>query len=175
MFQQASTDALTGLYNRRQFEVMSGMALANCIRQKIPYCMLMLDIDHFKKVNDTYGHDAGDDVLKHVANVLNKTHREADIVARFGGEEFVVFLNNADVEGAKIAAERIRTAVEKEVIMVGDTQVPITISLGISASQNGDIYAMIKEADIALYHSKETGRNRTSVFSEGMKEKGAAE
>ena len=170
LFKEASTDALTGLYNRRQFEAMSGMALANCIRQKTPYAMMMLDIDHFKHVNDTYGHDMGDVVLQRVADVLNKNRRESDIVARFGGEEFIVFLNNTDVKGALVAAERIRSAVEKAVIMAGDTQVPITISLGISATQNGDIFAMTKEADIALYHSKENGRNQVSVFTEEMRE-----
>lgn len=174
LFKQASTDALTGLYNRRQFETMSSMVLANCIRQHSPYCMMMLDIDHFKKVNDTYGHDMGDVVLKNVANILNQAHRDSDIIARYGGEEFIVFLSNTDVEGAKIAAERIRSSVEKAVIMAGETQVPVTISLGITNSQNGDIYAMTKEADIALYHSKENGRNQATVFTEDMRgEEGA--
>lgn len=169
LFKEASTDALTGLYNRRQFEAMSGMALANCIRQKQPYGVIMMDIDHFKHVNDTFGHDTGDIVLKQVAEVLNKTHRESDVIARYGGEEFIVFLSNTDVEGAKIAAERIRLAVEQMVIIMGETKIPITISLGISVTQNGDIYAMTKEADIALYHSKENGRNQITVFTEDMR------
>ena len=173
LFKEASTDALTGLYNRRQFEAMSAMALANCVRQKSPYCVMMLDIDHFKHVNDTFGHDMGDVVLQKVADVLNKTHRDSDIIARYGGEEFIVFLSNTDVENAKIAAERIRSGVEKAVIMAGETQVPITISLGISATQNGDISAMTKEADIALYYSKENGRNRVTVYTKDMKEEGA--
>ncbi len=169
LFKQASTDALTGLYNRRQFEAMSSMALANCIRQKRPYCVMMLDIDHFKHVNDTYGHDKGDLVLQKIADVLRQTHRASDVIARYGGEEFIFFLTNTDIEGAKIAAERVRSAVEKTVIMADDKQIPVTISLGISATQNGDIYAMTKEADIALYHSKEGGRNRYTVFSEEMR------
>lgn len=169
LFREASTDALTGLYNRRQFEAMSSVALANCIRQKLPYAILMLDIDHFKHVNDTFGHDMGDIVLQRVADVLKKTHRDSDVIARYGGEEFIAFLTNADAQGAKIAAERIRTAVEKAVIMAGDTQVPITISLGISTTQNGDIFAMTKEADIALYHSKENGRNQATIFTEEMR------
>ena len=173
LFKEASTDALTGLYNRRQFEAMSAMALANCVRQKSPYCVMMLDIDHFKHVNDTFGHDMGDVVLQRVADVLNKTHRDSDIIARYGGEEFIVFLSNTDAENAKIAAERIRSGVEKAVIMAGETQVPITISLGISATQNGDISAMTKEADIALYYSKENGRNRVTVYTKDMKEEGA--
>ncbi len=172
LFKEASTDTLTGLYNRRQFEAMSGMALANCIRQKVPYSMMMLDIDHFKQVNDTFGHDMGDEVLKRVADVLNKTHRDSDIIARFGGEEFIVFLSNTDAQGAKIAAERIRSSVEQAVIMAGKTRVPITISLGISTTQNGDIFAMTKEADIALYHSKENGRNQATFFTEEMREEG---
>ena len=174
LFKQASTDALTGLYNRRQFEAMSQMALANCVRQKIPYSMMMLDIDHFKRVNDTFGHDMGDVVLQRVAEILNKVHRDSDIIARYGGEEFIVFLSNTDVEGAKIAAERIRSAVEKAVIMAGDTQVPVTISLGITNTQNGDIAAMTKQADIALYHSKENGRNQATVYTQEMQgEEGA--
>ena len=174
LFKEASTDALTGLYNRRQFEAMAEMALANCVRQKIPYSMMMLDIDHFKRVNDTFGHDVGDIVLQRVADILNQVHRDSDIIARYGGEEFIVFLSNTDVEGAKIAAERIRSAIEKAVIMAGDTQVPVTISLGITNTQKGDITAMTKEADIALYHSKENGRNQATVFAEEMRgEEGA--
>ena len=170
LFQEASTDALTGLYNRRQFEAMCGMALANCIRQKTPYSMMMLDIDHFKNVNDTYGHDMGDVVLKNIAAVLRQTGRDSDIIARYGGEEFIIFLNNTDVEGAKIAAERIRSAVEQAVITTENGErIPVTISLGVTASQSGDIYAMAKEADIALYHSKENGRNRATVFTAEMR------
>ena len=171
LFKQASTDALTGLFNRRQFETMSAMALANCIRQKSPYSMMMLDIDHFKKVNDTYGHDVGDIVLKNIAHILDQTHRDSDIVARFGGEEFIVFLSNTDASGAMIAAERIRSAVEKAVITAGEQQIPVTISLGITNTQNGDIYAMTKEADIALYHSKENGRNQATLYTPEMQEK----
>lgn len=171
LFIEASTDALTGLYNRRQFEAMSSMALANCVRQKIPYSIMMLDIDHFKNVNDTFGHDIGDLVLKRVADVLNKTHRDSDIIARYGGEEFIIFLSNTDISGAKIAAERIRSAVEQAVIMAGDTRVSVTISLGITNTQNGDIASMTKQADIALYHSKENGRNQATVFTEDMKGK----
>ncbi|MGN0919445.1 MAG: diguanylate cyclase [Alphaproteobacteria bacterium] len=168
LFKEASTDTLTGLFNRRQFEAMTNVALANCVRQKIPYSMMMLDIDHFKHVNDTFGHDMGDVVLKRVADILNQAHRDSDIIARYGGEEFIVFLSNTDVEGAKIAAERIRSSVEQAVIMAGDTQVPVTISLGITNSQNGDIAAMTKEADIALYHSKENGRNQATVYTSEM-------
>ena len=168
LFKEASTDALTGLYNRRQFEAMCKVALANCIRQEIPYSMMMLDIDHFKHVNDTFGHDIGDVVLQRIAGILNKTHRDSDIVARYGGEEFIVFLSNADKKGAKIAAERIRSEVEKAVITAGDTQVPVTISIGITSTQNKDISAMAKEADIALYHSKENGRNQVTVFTDSM-------
>ena len=146
------------------------MALANCIRQKIPYSMMMLDIDHFKNVNDTYGHDMGDVVLKNIAAVLRQTGRDSDIIARYGGEEFIIFLNNTDIEGAKIAAERIRAAVEQTVITTENGErIPVTISLGVTNTQNGDIYAMAKEADIALYHSKENGRNQATVFTEEMR------
>ena len=170
-----ASDSLSGFIVMIISPVSICLALANCIRQKTPYCMMMLDIDHFKNVNDTFGHDMGDVVLQRIADVLREAHRDSDIIARYGGEEFIVFLNNTDAAGAIIAAERIRTCVEQAVIMAGETQVPVTISLGISATQNGDIYAMTKEADIALYHSKANGRNRATLFTEEMRNEAGPE
>ena len=165
LFKQASTDTLTGLYNRRQFEAMVAQAVASSKRNQTPYCVMMSDIDHFKSVNDTYGHEAGDIVLKEVANLMKTTFRSSDIIGRFGGEEFVIFFNNTDLEGAKIAAEKFRQAVEQAYIEAEGQHIPVTISLGITNTQNDDLLRLVKEADLALYYSKEHGRNQVSVYT----------
>lgn len=168
LFQQASTDTLTGLYNRRQFEAMVTQAIASARRYKTPYCVMMSDIDHFKAVNDTHGHEAGDIVLKEVAHLMQKTFRTSDIVGRFGGEEFIVFFTNTDINGAKIAAEHFRQAVEHADIKAEGKLIPVTISLGLTDTQNHDLMRLTKEADLALYYSKEHGRNQTTVYTPEM-------
>ncbi|MBQ3695994.1 MAG: diguanylate cyclase [Alphaproteobacteria bacterium] len=165
LFVQASTDTLTGLYNRRQFFALSEQAFALAAREKTSYCALMLDIDHFKNINDTYGHDAGDIVLKHLADILKKTLRKSDIVARWGGEEFIVFLQNTPPKNGIEPAEKLRKAVEETAVKVGDKIIRFTISLGVSLSQTPDVALIQKEADLALYHSKENGRNQTTLYS----------
>lgn len=167
LFVQASTDALTGLNNRRQFFALTGMALTVAQRQQKPFSVLMLDIDHFKAINDTYGHDAGDVVLQRLADILKQNLRKSDVIARWGGEEFVIFLLSAP-EKAPIPANKIRKAVEDAVVVVGNQQIRFTISLGISLSQTHDIAALQKEADIALYHAKANGRNQVASFSPEM-------
>ena len=168
LFIQASTDTLTGLYNRRQFETMTKQAFALHERTGNPFSVIMLDIDHFKNINDTYGHDAGDVVLKHLAEVMQKTMRQSDIIARFGGEEFIIFLMNTPPEEGLVAANKLREAIEKEMFISGTTQIPVTISLGVSSSQKSDITALAKEADLALYHSKEHGRNQATLYTANM-------
>jgi diguanylate cyclase (GGDEF)-like protein len=126
---------------------------------------MMCDIDHFKMVNDTYGHEAGDIVLKEVANLMKNTFRASDIVGRFGGEEFVVFFTNTDMAGAQVAAEHFRQAVEQAHIEAEGKHIPITISLGITNTQNDDLLRLVKEADLALYYSKENGRNQVNFYS----------
>ena len=165
LFVQASTDTLTGLYNRRQFFALTEQAFALAAREHTPYCVLMSDIDHFKSINDTYGHDAGDVVLKHLADVMKKTLRKADIIARWGGEEFIVFLQNTTPEQGVHPAEKLRSAVENTSVAVGDKIIRFTISLGVSASQISDINLIQKEADLALYHSKENGRNQVTLYN----------
>ncbi|MGN1062834.1 MAG: GGDEF domain-containing protein [Alphaproteobacteria bacterium] len=162
---QASTDPLTGLFNRRQFELMTTPQISLAHRHQAPYCAIMIDIDHFKKVNDTYGHDAGDEVLKHLALVLKSSLRESDVLARYGGEEFVIFLPQTSPTGAWQVAERLRASTEQAVIQLADRTLSITISLGISASVTADLNTLIKEADKALYQSKTTGRNKVSLYS----------
>ena len=165
LFKQASTDTLTGLYNRRQFEAMVAQAMASAQRYQTPYCVMMSDIDHFKSVNDTYGHEAGDVVLKEVAHLMQTTFRTSDIIGRFGGEEFIVFFTNTDINGAKIAAEHFRQAVEQAHIEAEGKHIPVTISLGLTDTQNNDLMRLTKEADLALYYSKEHGRNQVSVYT----------
>jgi diguanylate cyclase (GGDEF)-like protein len=159
-------DTLTGLPNRRFFFEHANLIFEEVKRYEKPLSLLVMDIDHFKKINDTYGHDVGDLVLKTFAGVLRGIVRQSDICARFGGEEFVVLLPNTDLEGAKVLAERIRTAVAKNPVEHGSIVIVFTVSIGISQYRKGmqNIDELIKEADIALYRAKEGGRNRVEVF-----------
>lgn len=165
LFVQASTDALTGLYNRRQFLTLTKQALALSQREKTPFCVLMLDIDHFKNINDTYGHDVGDVVLKHLAETMQNTLRQSDIIARWGGEEFIVFLHNTLPEKALTPANKLRQAVQDLTLTIDGNSIAFTISVGVSSDQILDILSLQKEADIALYHSKESGRNQTTLYT----------
>lgn len=123
---------------------------------------LMIDIDHFKNINDTYGHLVGDKVIRHVAEALRRTVRDEDIVCRFGGEEFVVFLANHQTENGVEVAERIRTAIAKEVVRVQEAAISVTVSIGGSLKDAvTDINDAIKMADDALYRAKAAGRNQT--------------
>ncbi len=128
---------------------------------------IMLDIDHFKSINDIWGHSAGDDILRSVATVLKKRLRESDLLGRVGGEEFLAVLPETNLEGARILAENLRTAVEQHTVrVVGTERISVTISLGIvivDKPQPGEIDAYIKQADRALYHSKHAGRNRATI------------
>ena len=167
---QASTDPLTGLFNRRQFETVATQSLHLCERNKMPFSMMMADIDFFKKVNDTYGHAAGDLVLKIVAQTIKNVARKSDIVARFGGEEFIVLLHQVDREKALAAGERVRKAVAQLKVPVGDAEIGVTVSIGLSTSQTTDLRQVVLEADKALYHSKQNGRDQVSIYDETMQE-----
>ena len=168
LFSQAATDTLTGLYNRRQFLALTQQALALSQREETPFCVLMLDIDHFKIINDTYGHDIGDIVLQQLATTINNTLRKSDIVARWGGEEFIVFLHNTLPEKAVSPADKLRNVVQGLVINTPEGKLTCTISVGISSSQIYDMAVLQKEADIALYHSKENGRNQTTLYNPSL-------
>jgi len=159
-------DPLTGLPNRRFFFEHASLIFEEVKRYEKPLSLLVMDIDHFKKINDTYGHDVGDVVLKTFAGVLRGIVRQSDICARFGGEEFVVLLPNTNLEGAKVLAERIRTTVAKNMVEHGSIVIVFTVSIGASQYRKGmqNIDELIKEADIALYRAKEEGRNRVEVF-----------
>ena len=159
MQQQALTDALTGCFNRRSFEIQLERDLHLATRMRQPVSLIMLDMDHFKRVNDTYGHEAGDGALRFIAQALREELRGVDTAARYGGEEFAVILPQAGLEGAAVVAERLRARIEStEVPGVGH----ITASLGIAAFplQASSRDLLVTTADRALYHAKRTGRNR---------------
>ena len=166
-------DPLTKLYNRRYFfsEVAAGLARAK--RYDHPFSLMLMDLDFFKEVNDNYGHECGDKVLKNVSDILNRFTREGDTLARYGGEEFVMALPETDYDGAKILAERIRTTIEENEWECIDKN--ITISIGISSlnqrtenqiDEDVQIADIIREADRALYYVKQNGRNNVKAFSD---------
>jgi len=159
-------DPLTGLPNRRFFFEHASLIFEEVKRYEKPLSLLVMDIDHFKKINDTYGHDVGDLVLKTFADILRGIVRKSDICARLGGEEFAVLLPNTDLEGARVLAERIRATVAKNPVEHGSIVIAFTVSIGVSQYRKGmqGIDELIKEADIALYRAKEGGRNRVEVF-----------
>ncbi|MEO8540593.1 MAG: GGDEF domain-containing protein [bacterium] len=166
---EASTDGLTGLANRRHLEEYLTEQFRISSRYGTPLSVVMLDIDHFKAVNDTYGHPVGDQVLRNVAKVLTQTAREADLCARYGGEEFVVVLPATPMEGALELAERVRASVEATVMIAEGKKISVTISAGVNAyRKDGQATPdwLIKEADMALYDAKRAGRNRIQQFAE---------
>jgi diguanylate cyclase (GGDEF)-like protein len=166
----ATTDGLTQLFNHRTFQDHLAKEVERARRYKRPLSLLLMDIDHFKSFNDTYGHPVGDLVLKEISACIRKSIRVNDIPARYGGEEFTVIIPETGEEGAMVIAERIRRTVEQHVIVSLDRQLRVTISLGCatvpSHAETGP--ALIDSADKALYFSKEHGRNRTTLFTKGM-------
>lgn len=152
-----TTDALTGINNRRAFEHSLAQELALVERRSTPLSLVIVDVDHFKMINDTYGHAAGDKVLQSIAALLTKTARNVDVVARIGGEEFAVILPNTDETSALTIAERMRAAVANEVWL----NTPLTISLGTATlSSHEDASSLFVRADKAMYAAKANGRNR---------------
>lgn len=169
----ALSDPLTGLANRRAFFAFIDRAVAGALRHDTPVSLLMLDIDHFKEVNDSRGHDAGDAVLVALSRLLQCSVRQSDLVARFGGEEFAILLPNAPGDGAFQLAERLRCAVRDMSIPQDGTILQVTVSIGLSTltPDIGRADAMIKAADMALYRAKQGGRDRVCRHREsGVKE-----
>ncbi|MBF0180265.1 MAG: diguanylate cyclase [Magnetococcales bacterium] len=156
----STTDALTGLFNRRRFDEVLLEEWNRSRRYNQHFAMLLFDVDHFKKFNDTYGHDQGDRVLQTIGRVLRELFRDVDHPCRYGGEEFVVILPNTGFPGANLAAERLRKTVEAQVI--DGLTVTISIGVAIHPGVGSDPADMLKQADTALYASKQAGRNRVS-------------
>ncbi len=158
----AITDALTGLYNRRRFHDVLTSEFERSKRYATPFSVVMLDIDHFKKVNDTFGHSIGDGVLREVSSILKGSIREIDTAARFGGEEFMVILPSTDKNNALIVAERMRVAIERYRFEGLDWSVTVSIGIAGMPDATADTEDMlIRCADFALYRAKQGGRNRT--------------
>jgi two-component system cell cycle response regulator len=163
----ATTDALTGLFNRRRFGEALDHECAVTKRYKSPLTLLMLDLDHFKLINDTHGHDAGDEVLRVVAELLRQSLREVDLPARIGGDELAILLPQTPKQRAETVAERIRTAVEGALVEVRGQRIVVTASVGIADDSDveaGDADALMRAADRALYQAKLGGRNRVVLY-----------
>lgn len=165
----ASIDPLTGCVNRRKFEELSNLELKRSSRYNNDFTLLMLDIDHFKSVNDTYGHAIGDEVLKHFSSVCIKLARDVDIVARIGGEEFVVMLPHTDSDSAFIFAERFREQIYNSKLTIDEHIIKYSVSIGISSfdkQDDTDIAMILHRAELALYKAKDNGRNRSVIYKE---------
>jgi diguanylate cyclase (GGDEF)-like protein len=160
--QLAMTDSLTRVYNRHHFTECLAKALEQHHRTKQPYALLMLDLDHFKDINDTYGHPAGDAVLQYFANALRGKLREIDMIGRLGGEEFGVILPDTDAAAALSIAERLREDMQNAEVIIDGDHIKITVCIGVTVLDEGDADTgqPMSRADDALYCAKEEGRNR---------------
>lgn len=163
--EQANRDALTGLYNRRYLDSTLERELARCQREGLPLSLMLIDLDHFKRINDTYGHQAGDEVLKQLADMLSAQARSADVVCRFGGEEFLLLLPNMPQAVALERAEQWRRDFAANTIVFGEFRMQATLSIGLASypGHGTSPQALIRSADRALYRAKTEGRNRVVV------------
>lgn len=162
----AEHDALTNLYNRYYLFDFGRKEVAKSTRSNLPISLLMIDIDKFKSINDTFGHLVGDEVLMQLAELIHKNSRTYDIAVRFGGEEFVLLLPGASIEQAQIVGEKIRKTIANHIfISKQGLKINLTVSIGIASLKPGisSLEALIEEADIALYESKQKGRNCVSL------------
>ena len=161
--EQATTDTLTGVANRRMIVEALDRELERSLRVGAPCAVVFVDLDHFKRVNDTHGHAAGDAVLRATASTMRSTLRPYDLIGRYGGEEFVVVLPGCDAAGAQAAAERLRASIAAAAVSVGKVTLRVTCSLGIAVAGPGsarDRDGLLAAADAALYEAKKAGRNR---------------
>lgn len=165
--EMAFRDGLTGLYNYRYFQELMDREVSRSQRYHLALSLILFDIDHFKKVNDTYGHPAGDEVLRQLAELVQETMRITDIVVRYGGEEFAVILPSTDLGGCKVFATRLRRRVEEMEMVVNGISIRITISAGVTGydptQKQLDKSMLINSADSALYKAKNNGRNRVEI------------
>jgi len=162
--QLAQKDPLTGICNRAALDEMMQRELSHARRQDSSYALLILDIDHFKAVNDKYGHIVGDCALKAVAGMIGSCKRDGDLLFRYGGEEFVVLMRDTDLDGSKLLAERIRTTIETSPCTCSGAKIGIKVSIGVSVLQENDSpISLFARADQALYSAKRNGRNQVCV------------
>ena len=164
----SQTDELTGIYNVRAFNAIAERDLGLAERYRRPISVMMIDSDNLKTVNDTHGHDTGDQLIRHIAGCIAAELRGTDVVARYGGDEFICLLPHTDGAGASLVAERIRQRVAGQPIRLGAVDISTSVSIGIAASpEHGTTFeVLVKNADRALYVSKSQGRNRVALFAE---------
>jgi diguanylate cyclase (GGDEF)-like protein/PAS domain S-box-containing protein len=162
----ASTDFLTGLSNRRHFLEQMDITLARFHRHGPDTALIMLDLDHFKQVNDDYGHAAGDEALRHFSELIRATSRRVDLQGRLGGEEFAILMPDTTGEGAMEYAERLRQALESNPPRIGERSIPLTLSAGVTIfdATDASVDSILLRADDALYQAKRLGRNRVETI-----------
>jgi diguanylate cyclase (GGDEF)-like protein len=166
MFESASRDALTQVYNKRYFLERLHSEFAFARRHGVPLSLIIFDIDHFKQVNDTHGHLAGDYVLAELAKVVSPAIRSEDTFARYGGEEFVIMSRSTDPPSAAVVSERVREAVEAHDFVYEGVPIPVTISAGLAATPHPEVQSpedLVARADRALYEAKRGGRNQVVI------------
>jgi diguanylate cyclase len=161
----ARTDELTGINNRRAFMELGEQTIRLCQRQRQPLSALLLDVDHFKHINDTYGHSAGDLVLKQIGSLMAQQFRAADVCGRIGGEEFAVLLADTDAQAAASVANKFRQEVANATLQWQGHSLQVTVSIGV-ASHNADLGTLLQRADAAMYQAKKSGRNRVICQAE---------
>jgi diguanylate cyclase (GGDEF)-like protein len=166
--EQAIRDPLTNLFNRRYLEETLDRELSRANRENYPVCVIMIDLDHFKRVNDTYGHEAGDLVLQAIANALSEHSRRGDFACRYGGEEFVVAMPNMNLEAAYERAENLRRSLTTLRVSYEDYSISVTISMGIACyPENGPTReAILRAADQAMYAAKQAGRDHILSYNQ---------
>jgi diguanylate cyclase (GGDEF)-like protein len=162
IYRLTTVDGLTQVFNRRYFEETVEREISRCHRYGRQLSLVMVDIDHFKQINDNYGHLAGDHVLKHVASAIKTRVRREDILARWGGEEFALLLPEVDVKGAVLLAEKVRKLIERQKFEFDKQEIPVTISAGVAglATPSYEVSDLVRAADTRLYSAKSEGRNR---------------
>ncbi len=166
MYESALRDGLTKIFNKKYFTDYLEKEFSYAARHSAPLALIFLDIDHFKKINDTWGHPAGDSVLSELSRLMSELVRSEDVLARFGGEEFTVLCRGTDLPGAHVVAERLRKTVEARAFVFNGKTIPVTISLGVAAVPDGGIKddpTFLAAADRAMYEAKRSGRNRVCL------------
>lgn len=157
---QAKTDSLTGINNRRAFYEHGEHIVSYCMRNQLPLSAIIVDIDHFKQINDNHGHHIGDTTLHQLGKILKETFRKSDVLGRIGGEEFAILLPDTTLDKALTLAEKLRKTIAETPITCDNRQLPITASIGIASGPN-DLGILLPKADAAMYRAKAQGRNRT--------------
>jgi diguanylate cyclase (GGDEF)-like protein len=162
----SNTDSLTGLWNRGHLEATMALEFKRARRYENDLTIMMIDLDHFKNINDNYGHLAGDEVLRQTAKIVNRCLRDTDFIGRYGGEELVILLPETDIETATIIGEKVRKTIEDNAVVFESNKIPVAASIGISAigPQHSNAHEVLEEADKALYKAKEGGRNQVRVL-----------